>query len=438
MKRQRQRRTRWMVSIIAMVMLLAACSSNTGATFFDDMALTSGGGAPDITMAGATGGEQVESGSDEEAPRDTAGTDELGDGGVEPVVFQVSDLGRDIIFTAELTVAVPDVAAAGDTATREIQSLGGFLFGQRTTGAPAPRSILTFKVQPEDFQTALDRLGSIGELRSQNVNADDVTERIVDLESRIETAAASVDRLRTLLAAATDIKSIVELEAELLERETQLESLRGSLRTLQDQVALATIVLTLTEAASNPGIALNVSAYPSHDDGLSCPGDGQLVVEQGTEATVCFEIVNAGDTWLTDFELRDPVLDVQIDDLIVVFGDLERPIEPGESIVLAAEVLPERDVRTRTTVTATPVAEDGSELSGRPASNTATMLIQAADPGGLPSFGDGLSASWSLLVGFGQLIVLLAGALLPFFWVPLLAWIAVRTWRRRPPKVQTE
>ncbi len=72
----------------------------------------------------------------------------LGSGGIEPVAFQTSDLGRDIIFTADLTVAVPDVTTAGEQATRLIQGLGGFLFGQRTTGDPAPMSVLTFKVRP--------------------------------------------------------------------------------------------------------------------------------------------------------------------------------------------------------------------------------------------------------------------------------------------------
>ena len=271
----------------------------------------------------------------DEGERSQVAADQLGSGGIEPVVFQTSDFGRDIIFTADLTVAVPDVATAGEQATREIQGLGGFLFGQRTTGDPTPMSILTFKVSPTDFQEALDRLGSIGDLRSQNVSADDVTERIVDVQSRINTAEASVERLRSLLEGAVDIKTIVELENELLERETQLETMRGSLRTLQDRVALATIVLTITEAESRPAVSLNVTTYLGHDDGNSCPGSSGITVDQADEITVCFEIFNTGDTLLTDFELRDPVLDVEVGDLILVFGDLGTPIEPGESIVLA-------------------------------------------------------------------------------------------------------
>ena len=358
----------------------------------------------------------------------------MGTGGITPAVLQ-TDLGRNIIFTADLTVAVTDVAGAGEEATRLVQGLGGFLFGQRTVGSPEPTSILTFKVQPEDFQEALSRLGSIGEIRTQNVSADDVTERIVDLESRINTATVSVDRLRGLLEQATDIKTIVALENELLARETLLETLRGQLRTVQDQVALATIILTLTEAASRPAIELNVTAYPVHDDGLSCPGSSELRVEQGTEATVCFEVTNVGDTWLKGFELRDPVLDLKIGDLIVVFGDPTTAMEPGESIILAADVVPERSLRSQTTVTAQPVNEEGEPVPGRPAANTVTIFIDAVDPGGIPSFTDGLQASWDLLVRLGQVLILFAGTLIPFFWVLLVLWFL---WRmRRNRSIQT-
>lgn len=420
-------RPRLFALTLVLLLVAAACSgigrSDESATTYPGF---EGGFAPETTTTMAA---SAPSDGDE---RSDLSAGQLGSGGVEPVVFQTSGFGRDIIFTADLTVAVPDVGAAGEQATRLIQGLGGFLFGQRTTGDPTPMSVLTFKVSPDDFQEALDRLGSIGDLRTQNVSADDVTERIVDVQSRINTAEASVERLRSLLEAAVDIKTIVELENELLQRETQLETMRGSLRTLEDQVALATIVLTITEAESRPAVSLNVTTYLGHDEGVSCPGSSGITVDQADEVTVCFEIFNVGDTSLTDFELRDPVLNVEFDDLILVFGDLGTPIEPGESIVMATETVAERSLRTQTTVTATPVNEDGDVLSTRKVANTVTVFIQAVDPGGIPTFSEGLEASWDVLVNLGQVLILFAGAILPFFWVPIVGWLIWRLARRRP------
>lgn len=421
--------SRALALLLAVLLTAVACSSGDSGGEFSEIggALDSGGDrmATGTTMAT---GEEAPSDDGEGAEGGESPDDSMGSGGITPVALP-TQIGRDIIFTAEMTVAVTDVATAGEAATREIERLGGYLFGQHTTGSPDPTSVLTFKVQPADFQAALAALGAIGEVRSQNVTANDVTERVVDLESRIATAVASVDRLRSLLAEATDIDAIVSLESELLARETELETLRGSLRTLQDQVALATITVTLTEAASHPELALAITAYPAHDSGASCPGDAGRGVDTGTETTVCFEIVNTGDTWLAGFELRDPVLDVELADLTSVYGDLESPLEPGDMLVLYADVLPERDLRTRTTVTAQPVDENGDEIPGRPTSQTATVFVEVIDPGGIAGFGDGLAASWGLMVRLAQLLVLAVGAAIPFIWIPLVAWTVWR-WRR--------
>lgn len=417
---------RLLATLAAIALLATACVSGADESLHG----VSADSAPPPTTTAATGTPGAETTDD--GGRVTPGSDDLGSGGVEPVVFVSGD--RDIVYTADLTVAVSDVAAAGTEATRTIQRLGGYLFGQETVGSPRPRSVLTFKVLPEDFQDALDRLGSIGELRSQTVSAEDVTERIVDLESRITTAEASVERLRTFLEGATTVDQVAALERELLERETELETLRGRLRTVQDQVALATIVLTLTEAERNPQMEVAVTAYPGHDDGLSCPGAVGLEVDTDADVTVCWEITNVGDTLLRDFELRDPVLDVETPDLLVVFGDPAVSIEPGESIVLAAEVTVQRSVRTRTTVTATPVDDEGTVLTSRPEADTSTMQIRAVDPGGIPGFTEGLSASWDLLVRAGQATVLAAGWIIPFLWIPLLlGWLLWRRTRRSRP-----
>jgi hypothetical protein len=429
-------RSPWLIGAVVvavMALITASCAggadtASSDTTFQANTTLTTvaaGGGSeapgPSRDIAGGTDGL---------AGRDTSIS--LGSDGIDPIVFQPTDFGRDIIFTADLTVAVADVAAAGDAATRAIAGLGGILFGQRTTGAPNPVSVLTFKVEPADFSEALDRLSEIGEVRSQNITASDVTERIVDLESRILSAQASVERLRELLSSAGGVAVVVQVETELLQRETQLETLRGQLRTLEDQVALATIVVTLTEAQTRPDIDLIVTAYPGHDGvGQSCHGGDGLTVDQGAAATVCFEIMNSGDTPLTGLELTDAVLDVTLDDLTVVFGEPNQVIEPGESIMLATEIVGERDLRTQTRVSADPVNQEGVTLTGRSVAATATIFIDAVDPGGIAGFSDGLGASLRFLANLGRVLILGAGVALPFVWlIPLVGWLYLR-WRRR-------
>lgn len=406
------------ILFLVLILVLAACGGDDAS---DEQTA-----APATTAASAESGEeQPRVAGGDAAAEVPADTDTLGSGGVDGGVLQTSTLGRDIIFTADMTVAVTDVATAGAEATRIIQEMGGYLFGQETTGAPEPYSVLTFKVLPGDFQQALSRLGSVGEIRTQNVSADDVTERVVDLESRIATARASAERLKGFLEEAGDIETIAQLEAQLLQRETDLETMRGQLRTLQDRVDLATIYLTLTEALSRPDLSLYVSGFAGHDDGISCPSDGRIRVEENEEATVCYEITNVGDTPLAAFELRDTVLEVELSDLMVVWGDPNGTLEPGQSMVLAHEIKVERNLRTQTRVNAVPVDQDGNRVEGREVASTVTMNIEAVDPGGLPGFQDALDASGEVFLFIGGLFVLAAGLLPILLLVGLLAalWI---------------
>ena len=364
---------------------------------------------------------------------------DLGSGGVADTNLTAQIPTRNIIFQAELVMAVSDVASASQEVSSIVGDFGGFLFGQDTVGVPEPRTTLIFKVAPNKFQAALSALDSVGDVRSQTVSADDVTERVVDLESRILTAEKSVERLQTLLSESTDIETILEMERQLLTRESDLESLRGTLRTIRDAADLATISVTLTEAASRPALNVGVTAYPGHaDQGASCPGSTSATVDEGeTALTVCYELFNAGDTPLTDFSISDAVIDVDSENVIVVFGNLSGTIEPGESIILAAEVAPQRTVRTLTNIKATPLDQDGEAMIGRTVSTQSTIHLSVVDPGGLPGFSDGLSSGWELALIAWSGTRLVAGFLSGI--APILAVVAGAWWwrRRRTATVST-
>ncbi len=445
---------RILTAIVALGLVLGACSlsgDDAGAEF-SEIAQTleattsetlSGGdfAATETTAAAAepTATTAAASEGAEEQRTTEPSEQEVGNGGVDGVLAAPTDLGRDIIFTAEITMAVDDVGEAGQAAGRAIQRFGGFLFGQETTGGAKPRTVLVFKVFPEDFQAVLTELGSIGEVRNQTVSADDVTERVVDLRSRISTAQASVERLRGFLENADDLETIATLENQLLQRETDLETLRGQLRTVESQVALATIVVTLTEARIAPAVAVQTTFYAGHGDGgFVCPGSPAISVETGEAVTACFQITNAGDTPLVDVTLNDTELGVSLADLTAVSGDVSVALAPEESLVFSFEFSAEENLRTRTTVTARPADPAGAALDEQPVADTVSSRIEVEEPDGITGFSDGLSESWEVLVSIVRLAVLAVAWMLPFSWIILIAAVAASRRRRRAPTPPAE
>ena len=241
--------------------------------------------------------------------------------------------GRDVIYRAWVSVEAPDVAAATNQAISIVQGLGGFVFGQQTRSRPSAYSEIVFKVLPEDFSDALARLSQIGELVDQQISADDVTDRIVDLQSRITTAQASVIRLRSFLETATNLENLAFYEGELLVRETDLERLRGQVRTLQDQVALATITLAISQLPDQPVILPNtgllVTAWMSTGGEDPCLGAKDITVRRDDTVNFCVEVANKGETVLTDVELNSDVLLLDINPFVLERGSFNR-IEPGQ------------------------------------------------------------------------------------------------------------
>jgi hypothetical protein len=152
---------------------------------------------------------------------------------------------RQVILTAEIDVATQDVAAATTKARSIATSAGGELFGEDSVNGPNATATLTLKVPPDRLDKVLDDIGRLGDEKRRQLKADDVTQKVVDLASRIATDEVSVNRLRDFLAKATSTADVATLEAELTRRETDLETLRGQQRTLQGQVAMATITVTL-------------------------------------------------------------------------------------------------------------------------------------------------------------------------------------------------
>jgi hypothetical protein len=153
---------------------------------------------------------------------------------------------RSIIYTGSITLQVDDVPAAAATITGLATGVGGFVGGdQRQLDSDHSTATLTLRVPADTFTSTLDAVGRQGHERSRSVSTQDVTSTVIDLDSRIKTQQASVDRMRDLLAKAQSISDVATVEAELTKREADLESMLAQQRNLSDLTALSTITVNL-------------------------------------------------------------------------------------------------------------------------------------------------------------------------------------------------
>lgn len=435
------------------VLVLGACSADSGGDDESsgdmDQATDGQAGGDDAASDEAAPGEATETESAEEggaataADADRAMTDSADGGGgsatqnsaspptATPVALTPADLGRSIVYTATIDLQAGDVNAAAAEARQAVGALGGVVFGQESTSSPEPRTVLVFKVGPDQFQAALDALSGLGEVVRRDVSADDVTDRIVDLQSQIASAEVSVVRLRELLDDASSLEAIASLEAQLLQRETLLEQLRGQLRTLQDQVSLSTITLTITQPAATPVLTVASSAYAGLDEGARCPGSTDLSLDEGDDATLCLTIENVGNVAVSDIEVSDHRLGIDPDEVTLVGVEEGDELAPGDQVVAWATFEAEPDVAPAPAVSAVPIDAGGTQLRVATRSEVTPMELEVAPDESLPGFGDALGAGAGALGMVLGILVVVLGVAVPFLVIGLPIAAAVIWWRRR-------
>ncbi|WP_435973498.1 DUF4349 domain-containing protein [Streptomyces sp. Qhu_M48] len=175
-----------------------------------------------------------------------------------------------VIRTASLSVEVGDVAKALATARRVTAGAGGRVENETTERVDDSyvTSHIVLRVPQERYDSVLAELAGTGKLLARKADAKDVTEQVVDVESRIATQRASVARVRALMQRAERLADVVTLEGELSRRQADLESLLAQQSSLKDRTSLATITLELTERAK-PRAEEAEEGRPGFGDALS-------------------------------------------------------------------------------------------------------------------------------------------------------------------------
>jgi hypothetical protein len=103
------------------------------------------------------------------------------------------------------------------------------------------------------LEEVLSELRKTGTLLAETQSGHDVTDEYTDNEAQLRAKRRLEERLLAIVASATSVKEMLEVESELARVRTDIERLDGRTRTLSGQVAFATIRLTLV-APSQPVI----------------------------------------------------------------------------------------------------------------------------------------------------------------------------------------
>lgn len=244
-----------------------------------------------LLLPGCTSGSDSESA----APQGASAADGGGSGGggeAEPAAPEAPEQvvsgrvvapGAALVRTAELTVRVDDVRAAADRAAQLAASVAGTVASEERSGRGEDASaVVRLRVPPAQFDGTVAQLADLGDELDRRVGTTDVTDQVVDLESRLATQRASVARVRALLEEAERLADVVQIEGELTRRTADLESLQARLAAVRGQVEQSTITLNLVGDGAAGAAATGPRGF---SDGLAAGWDALVAVTRAVGVT---------------------------------------------------------------------------------------------------------------------------------------------------------
>jgi hypothetical protein len=238
------------------LLLVAGCSGTGTSSTASGSAESTGSG----TVARAPAASE---------PRAAAGS---ADHGAAVAAARLGPSGQSIVYTANLTVQVPQAGAAASRAVGDISAAGGYTAAEkeladhsRTRRATVS---LTLKVPVAGYPAALRQLSALGRQTFLSQQSADVTQQVADVSSRVTSQRDAIAQLRTLLRRAGSVSGLLSVQQQISGDESELESLLAQQRALDHETTYATISLVLVGPRPRPA-AVGRSSRHGFGSGLA-------------------------------------------------------------------------------------------------------------------------------------------------------------------------
>ena len=150
-----------------------------------------------------------------------------------------------VVKTGTLDLQVTDVDAAVVRARTLISGFGGYVSGsQQSAKGDQPVASITYRIPADQWDAALNALRGLGtKVLSEKTDATEVTGQVIDLGARVQNLRVTEAALQGIMAKATKISDILEVQGQLTNVQGQIEQLTTEQTHLQQQAADGTLTV---------------------------------------------------------------------------------------------------------------------------------------------------------------------------------------------------
>ena len=209
--------------------------TSAGSTLLEESAYDGG------TLLGASASRMAAGSNGADATADSAG-----------MTAGTEETEGKIIKTASLTVKTQafndDLQALRDA----VGALGGReeavnVSGDQAKGALRTAS-MTLRILAEKLDEFLESAQTVsGRVTASSVSAEDVSDSYFDTQSRLDTQKKKLERLQQLMAQATDVSDLIEIESAVSDAQYMIDYYTGQLNSYDSKISYSTVTISLRE-----------------------------------------------------------------------------------------------------------------------------------------------------------------------------------------------
>ena len=150
-----------------------------------------------------------------------------------------------IVRTGQLDLEVAVLDDALVAAEKAVAAAGGYVAAsQRQGDGERAGASVTYRIPADRWEATLAALRAIGtKVLAEQTASEEVTSQVVDLGARLVNLRATEAALQAIMAKATKISDILEVQAQLTGVRQEIEQLTAQKQALEKQAALATLTV---------------------------------------------------------------------------------------------------------------------------------------------------------------------------------------------------
>ena len=169
---------------------------------------------------------------------------------------QAATMERKMIYRGymELEVEKGKFGEKFDEIANIAKVVGGFVSNTESSayGDQLAMGTITIRIPIESFDSVIEQIKKLGNVKNLNTNVQEVTQEYVDLESRLQHFQAQEEVLLKMMKESETVEDSISVHRELSRVQEQIEIIKGRLRWLDEQISLSTITVFVTEPSVKP------------------------------------------------------------------------------------------------------------------------------------------------------------------------------------------